>query len=393
LKQFGAEIQYLTDEFRSDEAERKTSVEIVIIKCKVPAKQEVSSFILSGMAKAEQESYTTEAYELVSTDYLEAMLARYRKEVQIGRLLIQEVAALRPHVLDEIEKEKTGGYQREPKPLITVQVAGKDIRNISEGVNQYMRKLRRKYWSTLLNDGRFTASYTSNVLKELERKLNDLELYDFTIFNIQELRRELNSKILSGIEAATLELFDKCSANHTWYPECNNNVHYYNGWRTNGAHMVKERIILPMSGAFKSYSSRQELNYDMAERLGDLVKVFNYFATEDRANVRQLVAGQIAEADRTGNFTLDLRYFDIKIYKKGTVHIKIKDKLILNRFNLFAAMKRRWLPPNFGKARYEDMQPDEKQVVDNFCGKQAYEAILKDPDKYIISPERLALPE
>jgi hypothetical protein len=329
----------------------------------------------------------------VSTDYLEAMLARYRKEVQIGRLLIQEVAALRPHVLDEIEKEKTGGYQREPKPLITVQVAGKDIRNISEGVNQYMRKLRRKYWSTLLNDGRFTASYTSNVLKELERKLNDLELYDFTIFNIQELRRELNSKILSGIEAATLELFDKCSAKHTWYPECNNNTHYYNGWRTNGAHMVKERIILPMSGAFKSYSSRQELNYDMAERLGDLVKVFNYFATEDRANVRQLVAGQIAEADRTGNFTLDLRYFDIKIYKKGTVHIKIKDKLILNRFNLFAAMKRRWLPPNFGKARYEDMQPDEKQVVDNFCGKQAYEAILKDPDKYIISPERLALPE
>jgi hypothetical protein len=38
-------------------------------------------------------------------------------------------------------------------------------------------------------------------------------------------------------------------------------------------------------------------------------------------------------------------FFEMKYYKKGTLHLKFKDEALWNDFNLAAARGRNWLPP------------------------------------------------
>lgn len=56
---------------------------------------------------------------------------------------------------------------------------------------------------------------------------------------------------------------------------------------------------------------------------------------------------------------------------------------LLEKFNLFAGMKKNWLPPCYGKKRYQDMAPDEQHVVDSFQGKERYEHIMAHADYYL----------
>ena len=65
------------------------------------------------------------------------------------------------------------------------------------------------------------------------------------------------------------------------------------------------------------------------------------------------------------------------------MHIKFTNLELLEKFNIFAARNRNWLPPNYGKAKYQDMTAEEKAVVDDFQGEKAYEHIMQKKDYYI----------
>lgn len=60
------------------------------------------------------------------------------------------------------------------------------------------------------------------------------------------------------------------------------------------------------------------------------------------------------------------KFFDVTFYKKGTVHIVFKCPELIDRFNIYAAQQRGWLPPCYGKKKYKDMDEEEKAVIDSF---------------------------
>jgi hypothetical protein len=120
-----------------------------------------------------------------------------------------------------------------------------------------------------------------------------------------------------------------------------------------------------------------------------MVKVFNYL-DDNREDVRLLVSGACASAERREDFRgIDLRYFEISCFKKGTVHIKFTNKRLLDKFNIFAAQRKKWLPPSYGKKAYDAMDAEERAVVDEFQGREAYEEVVKDAAFYIVEPETL----
>lgn len=95
---------------------------------------------------------------------------------------------------------------------------------------------------------------------------------------------------------------------------------------------------------------------------------------------------RIAESgERT---TMSFSYFDATFYKKGTCHIKFtkEAQILVDRLNIFAARQRSWLPPCYGKKHYADMSSEEKTVIDDFQGAEAYEAVMRDPGHYIVAP-------
>jgi len=80
---------------------------------------------------------------------------------------------------------------------------------------------------------------------------------------------------------------------------------------------------------------------------------------------------------------IQLKYFTVTFYKKGTCHIEFTDLELLKKFNYYAANKKSWLPPSYEKAKYEDMTQEEKAVIDDYEGKAEYQKVHANKDYFI----------
>lgn len=79
------------------------------------------------------------------------------------------------------------------------------------------------------------------------------------------------------------------------------------------------------------------------------------------------------------------------IYIMPTCHIVFKDEKLLKKFNLYGAQKKGWLPPSYGKKTYEEMETEEKAVVDEFEGKAEYEKTLQNKDFYLVDENQFLI--
>jgi hypothetical protein len=384
LNDLGAEIEYLPKEFTS--GDRPTKVEGALIKLHIK-KPEAPSIILDSLKKAQAVEVDEEQpAALVGSDYVTALLARFNVECRAGIKLINEYYALKPHIADRIKKENDEyDYSR---PLIKLEVENGGTSKRSN-INMYLEGVREKYWSLLLNDSRFNRIYTSNILKELESKLKELRDYDFTLFNIEALIKEMRGKIVEGIEASIIELFDKFSGRFAYNESIENgNVWFYNGWKSNKAHRVNRKIVLPLYALEQGFS-KLRLRTNIPDELRDMVKVFNYL-DDNRADVRLLVSGACDSAERREDYRgIDLHYFEISLFKKGTAHIVFTNQRLLDKFNIYAARRRKWLPPSYGKKPYTDLNEEEREVVDSFQGREAYEEVVREAKFYLVEEATL----
>ena len=80
---------------------------------------------------------------------------------------------------------------------------------------------------------------------------------------------------------------------------------------------------------------------------------------------------------------IELKYFTATFYKKGTVHLVFTCPELIERFNIYAAQNKAWLPPSYGKKAYKDMDAEEKAVVDSFQGEEAYNEVLSKAGYYL----------
>jgi hypothetical protein len=56
--------------------------------------------------------------------------------------------------------------------------------------------------------------------------------------------------------------------------------------------------------------------------------------------------------------------------------------------NIYCGKNKNWLPPNYGRTKYSDMQAEERAVVDDFQGEKDYERIYARADFFLAEPTR-----
>ena len=68
---------------------------------------------------------------------------------------------------------------------------------------------------------------------------------------------------------------------------------------------------------------------------------------------------------------------------------------LVERLNIYAARNRGWLPPNYGKTTYSNMDTAERAVVDSFhgdgnrgAGEKEYKRIMDNANFYLAEPMR-----
>lgn len=300
-----------------------------------------------------------------------------------------------PRIMRDIE------YTSYNRPILQLKIdGGKDCDDLS--VNEYLRRVRLKYWRGLFTNEKFVHKLTIKLREQYLNTVEKMQDYDFSVFNIQSVLVEMNAQVITGVKDEILKIFDKLTAEHTWYPECTQNKHYYSGWKTNKAHKIGKKSIIPEYLQRYSWSSDA---FDVGKAYGvlsDIEKVLDYLSGNMS---REVMKTDINSALRVANERkqtrdIDCTYFTVTIYKKGTVHIKYTCSELIDRLNIYAAQNRNWLPPNYGKSRYENMTAEEQAVVNDFHRDEKekeidpkksaarYAKVLENAKFYIADPVR-----
>lgn len=393
LKEYNASIEYIQDSFMA--AERSTAVEIALIKVKLPEVKK-ESFILKGLKKTqEQKEYTEqEQTAVVENDFFKSIVNQYNLEVAAGINLIKEYYAMKPFILSEFAKDKETGE--------TVQTGGcilnldlsenRDKYNNKLSINNYIKQVRKKYWKALFNNPDFIGKLTNNLKQDFYNRLDDLSNYDFSLYNIYELKIEMSKKVVKGIEETIINLFDELSHKHHYYNETSNNIHYYNGWKTNKAWIINKKVIIPLSGYDTFWNKYRPSDYKVLEKLQDIEKCFNYLdgGLTEAIDIEESL--KFAEEFQETK-DIQLKYFTVTFYKKGTCHISFNNEELLKKFNIFGAQHKKWLPPSYGKKAYKDMTQEEKQVVNEFEGEKEYNKVMTNTKYYLFDSNNMNLLE
>lgn len=381
LNQYGASIEYIENAF--SHAERQTDVEIALIKVCIPAVAEKSDFY-ERMKKAEKLNDNFEenpSTELDVTDYIKSAVAHFKVETKAGLELIRQFRAFQPYMKKELNPKTPYGNDC---ILRLTDSCDRGYDNVS--INSYLEKTRLKYWSALLSNPKFMGKLTSKLQGEYREKVDRLKDYDFNEYNIQVLSVEIMAQVRTGIEDEISAMFDRLTADHTWSPECANNRHYYDGWATNKAWKVNKKVIIPCYGLYDEYYGMPR-KYKAVEVLSDIEKILNFFDGHMTADVD--LGSRLEECfNQRQTKNVPCKFFTATFYKKGTVHITFTCPELLERFNIYAAQNRAWLPPSYGKKKYADMDDAERKVIDSFQGEKQYAKVLQNAGYYLSAPVR-----
>lgn len=390
LKEYHADIQYMQNAFV--DGERKTEVEIALIKVQLPEVKK-TSIILENLKKAEtvEESDVESNYEPADNDLFKVIVAQYQKEVRAGINLIKEFKAVQSLVMKSFTRdEKTGRTKLESDGILQLK-----IEDTEASENEYVKRIRGKYWTALFKNPKFMGQLTNNLLRDYHNQIDELKNYEFSLYNIYELKLDMNKKIFQGIEDTIVELFDELSSKYAYYDECKNNIHYYNGWRTNKAWIINKKVIIVLNGWYNlgySFGGFKPTRYDVINKLRDIEKCLNYLdgGLTESVDLEKTLA-DAEKNEKTKN--ISLKYFNVTFYKKGTCHITFTNEELLKKFNIFGSQHKGWLPPSYGKKMYHDMQKEEQQIVDAFEGEKAYETVVKNREYYFSATENMLMLE
>lgn len=408
LSELHAEVQIIEDGFT--EAERPTDVKTAFVFIDIPKAFHVS-LLLDKLEKAQE--YTakiSQPTEIVTAEsYIAQMIAFYNREVELCSTFIHEYFTIAPFLKmtlpdnfdpsDEYYQELKGEaghiakYDYKNEPILKLKVGNSEVEKYGD-INKVLNSIRFKYWNHLFHNEEFTKLLTSDMRQELLNSLSDMKKYDFNEHNIKVVQEQFIHSLLENLEETILKLFEELTCKHTYF-DGGDNIHYYNGWKSNKAHKLNKKVVIPMYGVFneRKHSSEYFRCYELENKISDIEKVFNYLS--DGTTVGSSVENVVYWANKQQkNRNLHFKYFDASIFKKGTCHLKFTDEAVVDALNIYVGKHKNWLPPSYGKVAYDDMSAEEKAVIDDFQGREEYEKVLANPDKFLFETTgMLALPE
>ena len=356
LDALGAKITYKQNAFRN--AARRSGVEVALVVVNIPQREPVSKIRLELRQETEQRLREDKGLAaLVSSDPITAAIERYNAAAQGIRRIFDEYNGIKSLFSTAAEGDKESA-----------------VLSFNKNYNAAIRDLRSMYWKKLFDMPQIRDNLTYEMCQEYQSRINDLANYDFSAYNIWTVREEISRNLVAGIEHEIISLFDNWTSLH-YHPEYSKNIHYYNGWCTNEAYKIGRKVIFNCNGYeyWPHNRSYEFYPYKVYDKIRSIEHVLHYLDTSGKPYDGEELREKLdACRDAYSVQDIQLRYFKVTFYKKGTCHIEFTNTDVLKSFNLFASQKKGWLPPSYGKKSYRDMSASDKKVVDSFEGEASY---------------------
>lgn len=349
-----------------DDAERKTGVEVALVRMHKEDKNKKFKFEFSATEEPKMEDLDETSFEkgVAVYDIIETMISQYKRltEVFIEYIKLQK----------KIQFFSTDLFGKDSYIQILDIVKETKDDKVSRWYNNFISTIQQKVWTNILGKTNIQAYMTHQVRQNFSKFMQHQSYLEFTREHVEELVQLIFENRLHILENAIVEVFEIFTRHHA------ENRYLVEGWKTNDRYKVNRKIILPWGVEYGKYSSQYDLkqygdtfsiNYNTRSEYSDIDKVMAYLmghkryqSIEDALDWYFKVLGKVYPGTKFDN-TCSSTYFDIKFFKKGTIHLYFRDEKLWQEFNYRACFGKKWLPEkdkrreDKGKERYHDPSP------------------------------------
>ncbi|MCP4914556.1 MAG: DUF4942 domain-containing protein [Oligoflexia bacterium] len=366
LDELGASVEFVENAFSN--AQRKSDVEVALIY--IDKRKSIEDDLFEGMEGEEKES---------SREFKEGKITSRRGILD----LVKEYSAIKENGTRSIYEYYKNFSELSEYMSLSVRGAestdGSLTDEVKAQINGFNLSLKHDYWSKLIELKEVRKKLTKKGREKFHTYLTSYLKYEFSEDNIRRFLMNLTEAYPDAIGDCVEEIFHEFTK-HAFYERATEqekkNVYLYNGWKSNSAFKINKKIIYPfwaLSGAL----AEKSISWDVANTFEDIYNVLTYFKKEGSEDAQTMLSN-LKEAVKAGETKYVNDIVDIRLYKKGTCHIKFIDEDVLRLLNIEGSKRKGFLPFDYGHKETESMSEEELELVENFEGLENYKVIPAD---------------
>ena len=395
-KRINASMFYVEKEFKRDRT-RRTAPEWVIIHVNVKPANAYSR----NEADVLSENLTTLRDYEVQKPFLPDWRKKFPQDIIEEFELKARICNSFIGAYEEVKPFIMRGSERYDQPYVKLAVDDHPWRD--SGVELRMACLegvRASYWDTFIHKAANIGLMPANMEEDYKRRLAELKDYDLNDYTVRTVMEDIRRELRESCATSLLNLFDRLGSMgsrqrydvydydvDTLSSENTQKYCSFDKKQTAGFRLVFPNLSM-YSYVFDCYSNA--FNQGKAAYVVHDMECALHLLNGDK-NIPNAIDPMTAVNNNVTNGksvgkSIAFTFFTGSFYKKGILKLKFKDsaKLLIDRLNIFVGMKRGWLPADYGTKPYDALSTAEKNVIDSFQSREEYDAVVANPDEYII---------
>ncbi len=303
ISEYGS-ANYLGDCFT--DAERKTGVEVGILKLHKPISK--SDFDFDGFFMEEDEE--EQGIGIMQYNEIRALVNRYVGTMKAFDAMKEQIDSVNS-MISQIGMSNISLIIGHEKDVTSKQ--------------QFSKIIQKKSWNYIFGKMNMDKYVTSGVMKDINKFVETQEKVPFTMRNIYRMLHIIVGTRQQTFDRALEEAIDNFTR-HT-----NENRFGVEGWKTNAGFMLNKKFIVEGIMETMSYMgfNVRHSSYNLS-RIDDLVKVICNITATDYNSIGSLYRFNY-DKNHNKMFVIEPNtwyewgFFEVKFFKKGTMHVKFKN--------------------------------------------------------------------
>ena len=324
-------VEYLGDCFKG--SERTTGVNVAMVHLKKVSEDDTVDLWATGKAERDVSADIGDKNMLAIVDKLGNMQHYYDEANEHMFKAFQHIRKASLYMQANDLHLSSGAYE---------EIVKMAARNVKDARSEFARKHRHDAWLSVFEKMEFRKWLDH---KQTESFVRDIEKNGNIPFTKENIKGTLENVFLQRrrlFEQSVANVFDEL----TRYYKGNSN--HTEGWKTNDNYKVNEKLIFPYGVSFDKTFDSFNLwsSYTSINVYNDLDRVLCVLAGTDFAEC-DTVADALRRAFQAYRNTLETKatsqHFEMRFFKKGTLHLVFRDRHLWQEFNATAAKGRAWL--------------------------------------------------
>lgn len=322
-----------------DNVFRKANVEVSAFYLRKPAKENKFSF--TGMYDRDEEVKFTGTEKFQSEVALRDVIGNYVTIynhvldvfVKTADLMSEYFHYVGPLVRGNNKFDTSDNKNFIIQNLVDLADAYNDTDKQRYAYNNFVKNLKESAWQSIFSMTGVNNLLTNKIKEEFIKFQREQSNLSFSKENIEAFLRNLYLSQKDIKEQCVVDAFDILTSF-----DKRNKIHV-EGWKTNSFYKVNKKVIVPFGLREEGWFSTPTVNSYKYENLVDIDKALCFLAGKKYENIKSIV-DTIREA-KEWNTIYESEFFNIRCYKKGTIHLTFKDLDLLAMFNR-VAVKDKW---------------------------------------------------